>query len=620
MARRARLHRQLRGVPRRRSSRPRPRPTSRSSRPASPARTPTSSRACTGRPATSRCSSTSPKTYKPGPAARRHPDHRRVPAPVPRPGHARSCPNGAANPAYDDVDLNGVAGRPRRRSARRSSATAYEEADETLTPRPQADAARTRPRSSRSDHGFAPQFLAIDASKPLVDLGLLSKPQTSNCRPATGETIGKAKACWAGGARADLPEPRRPRPGRRRPHSRSPAADVAPRSRAIKAAYLGLERPERLDPRRQARGLEGHRPRLHEGRGPLHPERAGHARPTWRTRPGPATSSSSPTRRTSSTPRRRARCRAVAVLRPARLRARRPGPRSNIEHARDVPRRRPRASSRGEVDAPGRSTSPRRSPSCSASPSRSTARAGSCSTCSRAATAYKPISIIGLNDFHGQLDPTTLAVRRRSTHRSAARRSSATMFDEELAALPGPGPDPRRRRQRRRLAAELGAARGHADDRRRERLGPRRHVVRQPRVRLRRRPAAGAAGARELPVPGDEHRRDRDRQGARLGQAVDGVHGQRRQGRRHRRRAPEHAGARRRRAPPPASTFLDEARADQGRVRAAARAGRQGPGRRHPPGHERRAPTPIGNAAGSAVGRADPRRSPTRSRTRPSTR
>ena len=51
-----------------------------------------------------------------------------------------------------------------------------------------------------SDHGFAPQFLAIDASKVLVDLGLLSKPQTSNCRPATGETIGKAKACWAGGA------------------------------------------------------------------------------------------------------------------------------------------------------------------------------------------------------------------------------------------------------------------------------------------------------------------------------------------------------------------------------------------------------------------------------------
>ena len=41
--------------------------------------------------------------------------------------------------------------------------------------------------------------MAIDASKVLVDLGLLSKPQTSNCRTATGETIGKAIACWAGG-------------------------------------------------------------------------------------------------------------------------------------------------------------------------------------------------------------------------------------------------------------------------------------------------------------------------------------------------------------------------------------------------------------------------------------
>ena len=57
-----------------------------------------------------------------------------------------------------------------------------------------------------SDHGFAPQFAAIDASKVLVDLGLLSRPQAGNCRfnlnPASGpvETIGKAKACYAGGA------------------------------------------------------------------------------------------------------------------------------------------------------------------------------------------------------------------------------------------------------------------------------------------------------------------------------------------------------------------------------------------------------------------------------------
>ena len=55
-----------------------------------------------------------------------------------------------------------------------------------------------------SDHGFAPQFLAVDASKVLVDLGLLSKPQTSDCRPATGETIGKARRAGPA-ARADLP-------------------------------------------------------------------------------------------------------------------------------------------------------------------------------------------------------------------------------------------------------------------------------------------------------------------------------------------------------------------------------------------------------------------------------
>ncbi len=57
-----------------------------------------------------------------------------------------------------------------------------------------------RPRSSPPITASRPQFAAVDASSVLVRLGLLSKPQTSNCRPATGETIGKAKACWAGGA------------------------------------------------------------------------------------------------------------------------------------------------------------------------------------------------------------------------------------------------------------------------------------------------------------------------------------------------------------------------------------------------------------------------------------
>ena len=108
-----------------------------------------------------------------------------------------TLPNGAPNPAYDDVQVNGT---PDGRVAERTAfiQRAYKGADTTL-----ALVDSLMPNNSSklvsSDHGFAPQFLAIDASKVLVDLGLLSKPQTSNCRPATGETIGKAKACWAGG-------------------------------------------------------------------------------------------------------------------------------------------------------------------------------------------------------------------------------------------------------------------------------------------------------------------------------------------------------------------------------------------------------------------------------------
>ncbi len=106
-------------------------------------------------------------------------------------------PNGDPNPAYDDVQVNGT---PDGLVAEREGylARAYSGADKTLA-LIQSFMPKKVTTFMSSDHGFAPQFLAIDASKVLVDLGLLSKPQTSNCRPATGETIGKAKACWAGG-------------------------------------------------------------------------------------------------------------------------------------------------------------------------------------------------------------------------------------------------------------------------------------------------------------------------------------------------------------------------------------------------------------------------------------
>ncbi len=60
-------------------------------------------------------------------------------------------------------------------------------------------------RSSRSDHGFAPQWYAVNVSKVLVDLGLQEREQSGNCRKAAndpgtttpGDTL--AKECHAGG-------------------------------------------------------------------------------------------------------------------------------------------------------------------------------------------------------------------------------------------------------------------------------------------------------------------------------------------------------------------------------------------------------------------------------------
>jgi 2',3'-cyclic-nucleotide 2'-phosphodiesterase (5'-nucleotidase family) len=149
-------------------------------------------------------------------------------------------PNGAPNPAYDDVQVNGT---PDGRVVQRTAfiKRAYQGADATL-----ALVKSLMPDNSStfvsSDHGFAPQFLAIDASKVLVDLGLLSKPQTSNCRTAAGETIGKAKACWAGGTvqiYLNLAG-REPAGGSLQQVA---AADEASTVAQIKAAFLALSDP-----------------------------------------------------------------------------------------------------------------------------------------------------------------------------------------------------------------------------------------------------------------------------------------------------------------------------------------------------------------------------------------
>jgi 2',3'-cyclic-nucleotide 2'-phosphodiesterase (5'-nucleotidase family)/predicted AlkP superfamily phosphohydrolase/phosphomutase len=111
----------------------------------------------------------------------------------------KKLPNGASNPAYDDIEVNHT---PDHRVSQRSAyiREAYQGSDATMRLAQKHMHTGHLDTFVSSDHGFAPQFAAIDGSLPLVQLGLLSKPQTSNCRTPTGETIGKAKACWAGGA------------------------------------------------------------------------------------------------------------------------------------------------------------------------------------------------------------------------------------------------------------------------------------------------------------------------------------------------------------------------------------------------------------------------------------
>ncbi len=108
-----------------------------------------------------------------------------------------TAPDGSANPYYDRV---AGAGPRDHRLAQRAGYLrgAYHSADARL------GLVRSLLRGAdvlaSSDHGFAPQWYAVDAPLVLKNLGLQDVEQTGNCRPAATSAAGKtiAKACWAG--------------------------------------------------------------------------------------------------------------------------------------------------------------------------------------------------------------------------------------------------------------------------------------------------------------------------------------------------------------------------------------------------------------------------------------
>ena len=111
--------------------------------------------------------------------------------------------DGDPNPYYDDATNDNI---PDGRLAIREGyiRAAYHEADETLALGRSLMGAADTTVFATSDHGFAPQWFAVNAGKVLLDAGLTSAESSSNCRavlPATRTSTAFtfAKACWAGG-------------------------------------------------------------------------------------------------------------------------------------------------------------------------------------------------------------------------------------------------------------------------------------------------------------------------------------------------------------------------------------------------------------------------------------
>ena len=101
------------------------------------------------------------------------------------------------NPYFDDVNGDGVKdGRTAIREGYVRSA--YAEADETVALGRQLMGGNPTTIIS-SDHGFAPQWYAINAGKILSDAGINTTENVSNCRSGPTGSTTRAKACWAGG-------------------------------------------------------------------------------------------------------------------------------------------------------------------------------------------------------------------------------------------------------------------------------------------------------------------------------------------------------------------------------------------------------------------------------------
>ena len=144
-------------------------------------------------------------------------------------------PDDRPNPYYDDIGGSGT--KDNRVVVREGYIrSAYSAADTKLAAARQLMGGNPTTFAA-SDHGFAPQWYAVNAGKLLFDAGLQASEQVSNCRVAATGAM-QAKACWAGGtAQIYLNLVGRD------PNGVVPAADYEAVRSQIIAAFQGLTDP-----------------------------------------------------------------------------------------------------------------------------------------------------------------------------------------------------------------------------------------------------------------------------------------------------------------------------------------------------------------------------------------
>jgi 2',3'-cyclic-nucleotide 2'-phosphodiesterase (5'-nucleotidase family)/predicted AlkP superfamily phosphohydrolase/phosphomutase len=175
--------------------------------------------------------------------------------------------DGDRNPYYDDVNGDGT--RDRRLDDREGFIrSAYQEADETLELGLKLMGKNGTATFVSSDHGFAPQWYAVNAGTVLANAGLQATEQTSNCRVGGAPT--KAKACYAGGTAQIYVSL-----AGRDPGGIVPAAEYEATRNQIVAAFEGLTDPANPGKQVVLDVMKKEELRNVDGSDSLHPSRSG---------------------------------------------------------------------------------------------------------------------------------------------------------------------------------------------------------------------------------------------------------------------------------------------------------------------------------------------------------